>query len=349
MSPSTECREVTRNDAAKLVPLFEAFYGQWFGESVTPQAIERRIRQARGIENVIVAERDGGLVGFASLRLVPSLDITPYAELSELFVAKPFRRQGVARRLLEFVERRARERGAIRLVLTTDLKNAEAQGFYRAVGFADHALFMDKPFEEGAHRARREIRAPCRAVLWRRDDAAGTESFLLSGDDSGWSLEGTVVAPLDRKPAHVRYRIACDSLWRTAGAEVVVTHGGVRRELRMSVRDRGTWWVDGTEEPSLRGCTDVDLEISPSTNTLPIRRLNLPIGQEASLVAAWVRFPGLTVEALHQTYARTAANRYRYASGDFAADIEVDDLGLVIRYKGGWSREAEFQSEPLNP
>ena len=80
---------------------------------MTSQAVQRRIRQAKGIETLVIAERDGKILGFASLRLVPSLDSTPYAELSDLFVAGPYRRQGVGRRLLEFVEKRARERGPI--------------------------------------------------------------------------------------------------------------------------------------------------------------------------------------------------------------------------------------------
>ena len=97
----------------------------------------------------------------------------------------------------------------------------------------------------------------------------------------------------------------------------------------------------------LRRCTDIDLEISPSTNTIPIRRLNLGIGKESEVSAAWVRFPGLTVEPLHQRYARTGTNRYRYASRDFATDLEVDDLGLVTRYEGGWSRDAVAEPDSL--
>src|SRR5207245_10458825 len=98
--------------------------------------------------------------------------------------------------------------------------------------------------------------------------------------------------------------------------------------------------VEGEEDARLRPCTDVDLEISPSTNTIPIRRLNLALGQDSEVIAAWVRFPALTVELLPQRYTRTGANQYRYASRDFVTDLEVDDLGLVTRYEGGWSREA---------
>jgi len=324
-----------------LVPLFEAFYGQWFGEPVTSQAVQQRIRQSKGIETLVVAERVGKILGFASLRLVPSLDSTPYAELSDLFVARPYRRQGVGRRLLEFVETRARERGADRLVLTTGLKNVDAGRFYRALGFEDHALAMKKSLGDGKASGVREIRTPRRAVLWRRDEPTGTESFLLSGDDDGgWHLEGDIVSLLDQQPAHVRYRIVCDPAWRTLAAEVSLERVGVRRELHMTVRDGGRWWVEGEEDARLRGCTDVDLEISPSTNTIPIRRLKLAIGQESAVTAAWVRFPALTVEPLDQRYTRTGANRYRYASRDFATHIDVDDLGLVTRYEGGWSQEA---------
>src|SRR2546422_3024374 len=177
---SAECREVGKADAPKLVPLFEAFYGRWFGEPVTPQAVQRRIDQATGIETLVVAERDSEILGFASLRLVPSLDSTPYAELSDLFVAQPYRRQGVGRRLLEFIEKRARERGADRLILATSLKNGDAQEFYRAIGFADHALLMNKSLGDGQASKLREIRKPDRAVFWRRDGPPGTEGFLLS-------------------------------------------------------------------------------------------------------------------------------------------------------------------------
>jgi len=328
-----------------LVPLFEAFYGQWFGEPVTSQAVQRRIDQARGIETFVVAERAGKVLGFASLRLVPSLDSTPYAELSDLFVARPYRRQGVGRRLLEFVETRARERGADRLVLTTGLKNVDAGRFYRALGFEDHALAMKKSLGGGKSSRLREIRTPRRAVLWRRDEPTGTESFLLSGDEGGWHLEGDIVALLAHEPAHVRYRIVCDPAWRTLAAEVSLERVGVRRELHMTVRDGGRWWVEGEEDARLRSCTDVDLEISPSTNTIPIRRLNLAVGQESAVTAAWVRFPALTVEPLAQRYTRTGANRYRYSSGDFATRIDVDDLGLVTRYEGGWSQEAATQPD----
>jgi hypothetical protein len=84
----------------------------------------------------------------------------------------------------------------------------------------------------------------------------------------------------------------------------------------------------------------VDLEWSPSTNTLPIRRLRLAPGDRATVSAAWVHFPSLELERLDQSYERIAQYRYRYRSGRFVAEIEVDDESLVLRYGESWKAVA---------
>ena len=63
------------------------------------------------------------------------------------------------------------------------------------------------------------------------------------------------------------------------------------RTLALERSAKGAWTVDGAATRELRGCTDVDLGCSPSTNTLPIRRLRLGIGASQTIQAAWIRFP----------------------------------------------------------
>jgi hypothetical protein len=91
----------------------------------------------------------------------------------------------------------------------------------------------------------------------------------------------------------------------------------------------------------VRGCTDLDLNFSPSTNLLPIRRLNLEIGQEAEVKAAWLRFPSFELEPLFQVYRRLGESVFRYESGggSFIAHLEVDASGFVTNYPGLWQAE----------
>ena len=99
------------------------------------------------------------------------------------------------------------------------------------------------------------------------------------------------------------------------------------------------WRTSGRELHELNRCEDVDLALTPATNTLPIRRLNLQIGRTSSVVAVWVKVPDLEVQPLSQRYTRLTKDTYRYESNTgFSTEIAVDDLGLVTAYPGGWER-----------
>ena len=185
-----------------------------------------------------------------------------------------------------------------------------------------------------------------RTVLWRPLDGAGVEHCTLRKLAKGVRLEGHVISTADglggTVPLHVHYIVDTDSVWRTRAVSISQHYGTVQTTLRLDVINHRWWTAEGVEIPQLHWLIDVDLGVTPATNTLPIRRLALNVGQRADVTAAWLRFPALTVEPLPQTYERLAPNLYRYSSdgGRFSALLETDDLGLVVRYEGGWERTA---------
>src|SRR6185295_168660 len=85
----------------------------------------------------------------------------------------------------------------------------------------------------------------------------------------------------------------------------------------------------------------LDLNFSPATNLLPIRRLNLDIGQQAEVKAAWLRFPSFELQPLSQVYERLGAFKYRYSSngGQFTAELTVNHAGFVTNYPQLWEKE----------
>jgi GNAT superfamily N-acetyltransferase len=93
-------RRAVMSDAAALAQLIEAFNSDHLPIVVTPAQAAARLAATAGLETTFVADAGGTLAGFACLRLVPYMSgDEPYAELTDLFVAAPFRRQGVARGL----------------------------------------------------------------------------------------------------------------------------------------------------------------------------------------------------------------------------------------------------------
>lgn len=177
-------------------------------------------------------------------------------------------------------------------------------------------------------------------ILWRRVDQPGHESARVDRLGEGWRLAGTAVFHDAAGPCCLSYQIECDSEWRTLRTRVTGWIGQRTVDVEIAVAD-GVWRMNGVEVPQVAGCVDVDLNFSPSTNLLPIRRLDLAIGERAEVRAAWLRFPSLALEALQQTYIRTGEHAYRYesAGGAFVRDLQVDEAGFPTRYPDFWERE----------
>lgn len=179
------------------------------------------------------------------------------------------------------------------------------------------------------------------SVLWRRLDKPGHEFGRLFFLDSRWHLAGTAVFQHDKKPTQLAYEVVCDSNWQTLSGKVT---GWVERqaiEIEISVTSACRWRVNGKERPKVKGCIDFDLNFSPSTNLIPIRRLRLVTGQEAKVKAAWLRFPGFTLEPLEQIYRRIDRRAYRFesAGGRFVKELKVNAAGFVTQYPDFWQAE----------
>src|SRR5690606_26932777 len=126
--------------------------------------------------------------------------------------------------------------------------------------------------------------------------------------------------------------------------------GGVARALAVRTMRRapalrrgpaGSWSLAGEPHPDLADAVDVDLSFSPFTNTLPIRRLALDVGDSAEIVTAYVEAETLAVTPDPQRYTRLTEDRYVYESldSDFRRTITVDTHGLVVDYPGLYRRE----------
>jgi hypothetical protein len=138
----------------------------------------------------------------------------------------------------------------------------------------------------------------------------------------------------------VDYRIEVAANWVTRLVGVDLAADGSPAVLRLEHDGAGSWRRDGNPEPTLAGCLDVDLEVTPLTNALPVNRLRLPEGGAAEILAAWVHFPRLGLEAAPQRYERLASTTYRYTGlgTGFTAQVEVDEDGLPVIYDRLWQR-----------
>lgn len=172
----------------------------------------------------------------------------------------------------------------------------------------------------------------------------GAEHLVLQQQPEGWLARSTIVWVYEGRPLSVRYAIRCDAGWRFRRAGVRVWGADGERTLRLRHDGAGHWTHGGgTPLADLEGCSELDLMATPFTNTLPVRRLNLPVGDSQVIRVAYISVPDLSVKAAEQRYTHLqdlpdGGSRYRYEGLDsgYQAEIELGGDGLVRVYADLW-------------
>lgn len=195
-------------------------------------------------------------------------------------------------------------------------------------------------------------RTICWAPIWNRNhEGIGLEHLVLADRVA----DGVVLAIDDDGTAfRLAYRLAWDESRRLRQADLTVLAAGSTRLLGLRADGEGRWrhvdgrhadgrHTDGRSIPELDGCIDIDIWPTPFTNSFPIWRSGLAIGQRREFRMAWISAPSLTVAARPQAYTRLDARRYLFESLDgdgFRAELPVDEDGVVLDYPGLFRRVA---------
>ena len=183
-------------------------------------------------------------------------------------------------------------------------------------------------------------------TMWYSSQGPSLEHFMFREGVGGTAnqFNGQLLLAVNQRPVQIFYEVLTDHCWRTREARITISTAD--EEFAIHADGIGHWTISGEESTAVTqfdGFLDIDFGFTPSTNLLPIRRLNLAIGESAQADAIWFRFPECVFEPLHQTYTRLAADTYRYTSHTgFTGEITVDELGIPVRYADLWERVAHL-------
>ena len=98
---------------------------------------------------VLVAELEGRVVGAVTGHVFPSIHSTPIvAWLTTLSVSDKHHRKGIGARLTAAIEDWARQKGAVRVSLTSGLQRAGAHLFYERLGYERTSYRFGKQLQE---------------------------------------------------------------------------------------------------------------------------------------------------------------------------------------------------------
>jgi GNAT superfamily N-acetyltransferase len=142
-------REATSVDAPSIVMLIRTLARVMDVVSPVDEAYVREYIASPG-SGILVADDGGQVVGLLSYSLRPSLvHAGRSCVIEELVVDQTTQRQGIGARLVEDLLRRAAEWGCIEISVTTLAGQRGAIEFYKARGFSDDAVLLEKHLASG--------------------------------------------------------------------------------------------------------------------------------------------------------------------------------------------------------
>jgi hypothetical protein len=181
-------------------------------------------------------------------------------------------------------------------------------------------------------------------LLWTGREYYSLENCLVNSTDTGSEINSIIIGKYDGKIYKVEYKIRTSQRWETLFFEVKSQHSNQRDHLLFESDGNGNWISDGKPVDQFNGCIDIDIPLTPFTNTLPINRLKLSQHEEQQIKVIYLDLLEQKVVPVKQKYIRLSNTEYHYENvpNDFEAKIEVDELGFVVDYPSLFVRTAKL-------
>jgi uncharacterized protein len=182
--------------------------------------------------------------------------------------------------------------------------------------------------------------------LWSGVEYQSMENCLVNTLDHGASVSSTIVGTYQGMVYLVDYHIEVNENWETVLFEIHSRHSNQKIHLLFESDGAGTWMTNGQVLHEFDGCIDIDIPITPFTNTLPINRLKLRNNDVQEIQVLYLDLLQQEVKTVRQRYARISDAVYRYENvpNDFEAEITVDESGFVVDYPSLFTRSAAVKS-----
>jgi hypothetical protein len=179
-------------------------------------------------------------------------------------------------------------------------------------------------------------------ILWTGREYYSLENCLISSSENGADITSTIIGSYEGQLYKVEYHIKTNGYWQTVLLEINSRVSNQVQTIKLEGDGKGNWICNGKEAAQFKGCIDIDIAVTPFTNTLPIRRLKFQQGQPHQIQVIYCDLLHQVVKPVSQKYTRLSQNEYHYGNipNDFQATIQVDEEGFVVDYPGLFVRTA---------
>ena len=176
-------------------------------------------------------------------------------------------------------------------------------------------------------------------IVWN-GDYLNTAEFVKVETGTSIRARGYIAGEVEGILCRAAYELEVDLSWNIKSVYLEFESDSCF-VISLHKNENDEWLNEKAELLSqFHDCTDIDISLTPFTNTLPINRLNLPVGSNAEDTVIYINLPTPECKPVKQRYTNLGNNTYKYENlvSGFVSHIQVDENGYVINYPGFWHR-----------
>jgi len=183
-------------------------------------------------------------------------------------------------------------------------------------------------------------------ILWTGREYHSLENCLIRESISGVDISSIIIGHYEEKIYKVAYHIKTNIHWETVFFEIISQHSNQTQTISYESDGKGNWTNAGQPLSRFKDCIDIDIRVTPFTNTLPIRRLQLKPRETREIQVLYFDLLDMQIMPVSQKYTCLSATEYHYENipNDFEANIQVDRSGFVVDYSSLFVRTAAQES-----
>jgi hypothetical protein len=171
-------------------------------------------------------------------------------------------------------------------------------------------------------------------LLWEGLEHNSLEYCLANVSANALLVESVIKGNAEGMEFEVTYTIKTNTEWETTLLDIKSRYANQRQHICLESDGKGNWVCNKKPAAQFFGCLDVDISLTPFTNTLPIKRLQLKRGDSSEIKVIYCDILSGNVSSVFQRYTCLSDTLYHYKnlSNAFEATIMIDESDFVVDY-----------------
>jgi uncharacterized protein len=172
-------------------------------------------------------------------------------------------------------------------------------------------------------------------LVWKGLEDQTFEHCMVTRTPGQLEVQSKIEGPVNNVHTIVEYEVVLDTAWTVSSVQVKMTAPAPEKSIKLTHNKFGEWVDDNLHtRPDLDGCLDIDISLTPFTNSLPVKRLCFKPGESRELPVLYFDLPAFDIRIQKQRYTYLGNNVFKFEALDtgYTNEITFTPGGFVQQY-----------------